>query len=189
MKDPILLNFPQSFESERLTIRCPLPGDGEELCQAILESQPELIPWMPWAVGEHTVESTEINVREAYAKFLRREDLRLSLYLKDTSTLVGSSGLHRINWKIPKFEIGYWVRTKFAGNGYITEATAAITDFAFATLGAARVEIRCDEKNTRSAAIPPKIGYLLEGILQNEDRDHISGELRNTMVFAQTKNV
>ena len=186
MTNPILLDFPHSFDSERLTIRCPMPGDGEEVCQAIIDSQPELIPWMPWAVGEQTVEGTEANVRDAYAKFLQREDLRLSLYLKGTTTLVGSSGLHRIDWNIPKFEIGYWARTKFAGNGYITEATAAITAFAFEQLGAKRIEIRCDENNVRSAVIPPKVGYTLEGTLINEARHHISGELRNTMIFAQT---
>lgn len=189
MPKPILLDFPQSFTSQRLTIRCPLPGDGTEINQAILESQAELIPWMPWAVGEQTAEGQEAIIRDAYAKFVKREDLRLSLYLKGTNTFVGSSGLHRINWNVPKFEIGYWVRTKFAGNGYITEAVAAITAFAFEHLGAARLEIRCDEKNVRSAAIPPKVGYQLEGILVNDDRDHMTGELRNTLVFAKTADI
>ena len=30
-------------------------------------------------------------------------------------------GLHRIDWAVPKFEIGYWARTSHAGRGYITE--------------------------------------------------------------------
>ncbi len=98
--------------------------------------------------------------------------------------MVGSSGLHRINWDIPKFEIGYWCRKRFQGQGYITESTAAITKFAFETLGAKRVEIRCDPKNIRSRRIPERLGFELEGILRN-DQLSPSGELRDTMIFAK----
>jgi ribosomal-protein-serine acetyltransferase len=107
--------------------------------------------------------------------------------LKGTNTLVGSSGLHRINWEVPKFEIGYWVRARFAGQGYISEAVTAISDFAFETLGARRVEIRLDAQNERSEAIPRRLGFALEGRLRNEDRDHLTGELRDTLVFAKVR--
>jgi hypothetical protein len=35
MKPPILMDFPESFETERLLIRSPLPGDGPELHAAV----------------------------------------------------------------------------------------------------------------------------------------------------------
>jgi hypothetical protein len=41
-------------------------------------------------------------------RFLERTELRMHFYLKGIETLVGSSGLHRIDWGVPKFEIGYW---------------------------------------------------------------------------------
>ncbi len=107
------------------------------------------------------------------------------LLLKGTNTIIGGSGLHRINWKVPKFEIGYWVRTSLARQGYITEAVAGITDFAFNTLGAKRVEIRCDALNGRSAAIPQRLGFIHEGTLRHEDRHHVNNELRDTMIFAK----
>ena len=47
--DPILHDIPLSFTSERLTIRCPQPGDGAALNAAVLESLAELRPWLPWA--------------------------------------------------------------------------------------------------------------------------------------------
>ena len=46
MKLPILMDFPESFETERLLIRSPLPGDGRELYAAVRESIEELTPWM-----------------------------------------------------------------------------------------------------------------------------------------------
>lgn len=184
--NPITLDFPHSFETERLTIRCPLPGDGPELNAALLETWESIRQWMPWAGDDKpSVEESEANVRAAYAKFLTREDLRLSLFLKETDTLVGSSGLHRMDWSIPKFEIGYWVRKRFERNGYITEAVAGITEFAIQQFDAKRIEIRCDALNERSAAVPRRLGFELEGTLRNDDRHHLSGELRDTMIFAK----
>ena len=40
MDNPILLDFPYSFETERLIIRGPLPDDAAPLRQAVVESQP-----------------------------------------------------------------------------------------------------------------------------------------------------
>ncbi len=184
--DALLLDFPQQFETQRLTIRCPLPGDGPELNAAVLESWENLAQWMPWATERPTVEESEHNVRRAYLRFLAREDLRLSLFMRGTDTLVGSSGLHRIDWEVPKFEIGYWVRKRYARQGLITEAVEGITRFAFQTLGAKRVEIRCDAKNVRSMAVAKRLDFVLDGTLRNDARDHITGELRDTLVFSKT---
>jgi RimJ/RimL family protein N-acetyltransferase len=140
---------------------------------------------MPWAVDIMSEEQYEIRVRNGRLKFLAREDLWMMLLLKDTDTIVGGSGLHRIDWSVPKLEIGYWVRTRFAGQGYITEAVNAITAFAFDVLKAKRVEIRCDVKNERSAAVARRAGYTLEGTFHNDARDHY-GNLRDTYVFART---
>ena len=91
----------------------------------------------------------------------------LLLFLKGTGTLVGSSGLHRIDWEVPKFEIGYWCRTGFTGRGYVTEAVRGISAFAFDVLGARRVEIRCDSRNLPSARGAERAGFRLEGELRN----------------------
>lgn len=185
--DPILRDFPSTFDTERLTIRCPQPGDGAEMNAAVRESLNELRPWMPWAQTAPTLAESEAHLRKAHTSFLRREDLQLLLFLKGTHTLVGSSGLHYIDWSVPRFEIGYWVRTAYAGQGYITEAVAGITDFAFQTLGAQRITICCDAKNERSAAVARRLDFVLEGTLRADARNPLTGELRDTLVFAKIK--
>jgi len=185
--EKILREFPHSFETERLTIRAPQPGDGPELHAAIIESLDRLRPWFPWAMSDHTVASVEANLRQAHADFMTRDDLRLSLYLKGTNTVVGSSGLHRIDWSVPKFEIGYWVRSGYEGQGYITEAVMGITDFAFSQLGARRVEIHCNASNQRSAAVAQRCAYLQEACLHNYARHHQSNKLRDELIFAQVR--
>lgn len=183
----LLREIPTSFETARLTIRCPQPGDGAEMNAAVLESLNELRPWLPWAETAPTVEESEANVRRGYARYLLREDLWLLLFLKGGHTLVGGSGLHRIDWTVPKFEIGYWVRTCFAGQGFITEAVTGIADFALVVLGARRVEIRCDARNERSVAVARRAGFVLEGTLQCEARSYLTGQLRDTLVFARVQ--
>ncbi len=178
--------MPEEFESERLIIRAPKPGDGAELNAAIRESIDDLRPWMPWADHVPDVAETEANVISAYQRYKEATDLRLHLFSKTTGRLVGSSGLHRIDWSVPKFEIGYWVRSSCAGQGYITEAVNAIAEFAFTKLGAKRVSICMDSLNTRSRLVAERAGFEFEGTLRNDSREP-DGRLRDTLVYAKVR--
>jgi RimJ/RimL family protein N-acetyltransferase len=182
--NPLLLDLPDAFETARLTIRSAMPGDGTELQAAVAESIDDVGPWMDWADHVPTVAEDEELVRRWRARFLTREELPLLLFLKGTQTLVGCSGLHNIDWRVPRFEIGYWVRRRFGGQGYITEAVRGITRFAFDTLCARRVEIRCDGRNVRSQAVARRAGFQHEATL----RRHMvapDGQLRDTLVFVR----
>ena len=187
MIPPILHDFPESFETERLIIRIPRAGDGLAVNAAILENIEELQQWMPWAHPAPAAEDTEIVCRQAYSRFIAREDFHLQLWLKDSGIFIGSSGLHPRDWAVPSFEIGYWCRKQFQGQGYITEAVHGITRFGFETVGARRIFIRCDARNTRSRRVAERAGYELEAELRN-DAVGTDGELRNTLIFARLKN-
>ncbi len=182
--NPLLLDFPDSFDTERLTIRAPRVEDAQEVIDAVNESLPELRPWMPWAAEPPQLEGTVGRLRHSIAKWITREELLLHAYLKGTSTFVMSSGLHHIDWQAGKFEIGYWVRTKYMGQGFVTEAVNGITAFTFRHLQANRVQILCDAQNIRSAAVAKRCGFLLEGILRHDSLD-ATGELRSTMIFSK----
>ncbi|MEK5234842.1 GNAT family N-acetyltransferase [Paenibacillus sp. FSL L8-0470] len=184
----IMLSIPEGFESERLLIRAPHWGDGLAVNEAVKESIEELRPWMPWANKVPTVEESEASIRRSRLEFLERADLRLLLFLKETGEFIGSSGLHRIDWQSRKFEIGYWVHSAFARQGYITEAVDAITKYAIQELQANRIEIRCDSRNVQSARIAERSGFTLEGTLRNNKCD-VTGTLRHTMIFAKVRGV
>ena len=188
MTNPLLLDIPTSLESERLIIRAPRLDDGPLMNQAVCESLEELKPWMIWAQTAPTLEQSMVQIRKSHIEFLSREDLQLLLFCKETNQLVGSSGLHRIDWDVKKFEIGYWVHSSFAKQGYITEAVNAITNFAIEQLQANRIEIRCDEKNVPSARVAKRCSFTLEGILRNDSLS-ADGQLRNTKVFSKVRGV
>jgi RimJ/RimL family protein N-acetyltransferase len=182
-KDPILLDFPDEFESERLVIRALRPGDGPAINAAIIESLAHLRPWMPWAQGPQSIDDTEAFVRGAASEWAARTNLTLGLWRKADGLYVGGSGLHRIDWDVPRFEIGYWVRASLQGQGYITEAVECTTRFAFETLLAQRIEIRCDASNGRSSAVARRCGFTQEAHLRSESRGP-DGGLRDTLIFA-----
>lgn len=184
---PILMDIKSEFTTDRLYIRMPMPGDGPLVYESIVTSMQELKPWLPFAQHEQSIDQIEANLREAHVKFLKREDLRLFVFLKDTGQFIGSSGLHHPNWNIPKFEIGYWLDSRFTGNGYMTEAVEGISHYAFVELKARRLEIRCDPDNEKSRAIPERLGYTLEGILINDDLSMDGTGLRDTCIYAMTR--
>jgi RimJ/RimL family protein N-acetyltransferase len=183
---PILLDIPDTIETERLLIRVPRAGDGAALQEAFLESHDRLKPWFPWAQGAGSVEEREVFVREKYASFIKKEDMTLGVYLKSDNKFIGGSGLHFHNLAVPSFEIGYWIRTGYEGKGYITEAVNAITKFGFEILNANRIYIRCDYENFRSQAVAKRAGYIYEGTFRNYERKHDTGELTHMMYFALT---
>lgn len=183
--NPILLDFPNQFTTERLLIRMPFPGDGKVVYEGVIASINELKCWLPSAQREHSVQDIEVNIREAHSKFLRREDLRLLIFHKETNQFIGSSGLHKPDWTVPKFEIAYWIDTRFSGKGYMTEAVQGISEFAFTELKARRLEIRCDTLNYKSKAIPERLGYSLEGTLRNENFTADGSRLRDTFIYAK----
>ncbi|MDQ0112580.1 hypothetical protein J2T15_002015 [Paenibacillus harenae] len=81
--NPIMIDFPDEFYTERLLIRMPRPCDGKVVCEAVNASIEELKPWMKWAQTLQTEYDSEVGIREAHVKFLRRENLRLLVFLKD----------------------------------------------------------------------------------------------------------
>jgi RimJ/RimL family protein N-acetyltransferase len=183
---PILLDFPDHLETERLLIRGPRPGDGAAIHEAIQESLENLLPWMPWAHTNQTPEDVEAILRRSIALFQMRDDLRMNMYRKSDGLFVGGTGLHEIDWDVPRFEIGYWVRKSLEGQGYVTEAVKGLTTFCFETLHAERVEILMDARNTRSAAVAERAGYIFEAILPRRSRDPY-GKLRDTKIYRLLK--
>ncbi|WP_338555535.1 GNAT family N-acetyltransferase [Paenibacillus sp. KS-LC4] len=185
-ENPILISFPESFETERLLIRAPQWGDGIFCNEAIGESLEQLKPWMPFAQTMPTIEQSEAYVRKARLNFLERTDLPLHLFDKQTGAFVGSSGLHRFDWDVRRFEIGYWLRTSRLGQGLMTEAVNGITDFAIQELKASRIEIHCNEMNRASARVAERAGFTLEGVLRRSAREQ-TGELANACIYAKVK--
>lgn len=172
IENPILLDIPEQFETERLILRIPGDDNAEAMNAAIRESQGELRPWMPWAKEPQTLPQTVAYIRRAQGQFMLRTDFAYCLLRKDDGYYLGNCGVHARDWDVPSFEIGYWLRTSEAGKGYMSEAVGMLSDYFMREVGAERMLIRCDSRNKASAAVAMKCGYEWEGTQHNVHRDN-----------------
>jgi RimJ/RimL family protein N-acetyltransferase len=187
MPDPLRFPVPTSFETPRLLLRTFAVADAPQLHEALVESIGELrehLWFLPWVAEDPSLESAEARCRQAAGSFLLRSDLPFLAFERGSSRLVGSMGLHRTDWPLPKTEVGYWVRTSDVGQGYATEAVQALTAWALGGLGAQRVELVPEELNAGSRAVALRCGFRLEGVLRNAARSP-DGRLRSTCVYAR----
>lgn len=183
--NPLLIDLPEQILTPRLVLRPPRAGDGRAMNEAIHETAQDLKLWMPWAQTLPTVTESEINARQAHAKWILRQDLRLHLHDRQTGRFLGGSGLHQIKWAVPAFEVGFWLRKSAQGQGYISESTTAIARFAFSFLGAKRLALHCDARNAKSRRVAERLGFELEGRLRHEGLSS-DGELpRDVLVFSR----
>jgi RimJ/RimL family protein N-acetyltransferase len=157
----------------RLCIRCWHPDDAVKLKAAVDASREHLIPWMPWARAEASLQDHIDRLRRVRGQFDLGQDFTYGVFSRDESQVLGSSGLHTGVGSQARM-IGYWIHVDHIGQGYATETSAALTKVAFLIEGVDRVEIHCDPANTASAAIPRKLGYTHEATLRR--RSHWSDE-------------
>jgi RimJ/RimL family protein N-acetyltransferase len=190
--DLLLIDVPERIVTERLILRCPQPGDGAALNAAVAESLESLRPWMPWAQGLPGERESEATCRRMNGRFRLRQDLAMFLFERREGDaegdFVGGTGLHRIDWALRSFEVGYWCRRSHAGLGFTGEAVRALTAMAFHALGARRLQIRTDAANGASRRVAERCGFVLEGVLRS-DALTPQGEPRDTCVFARVAGV
>ena len=170
------------IETERLLVRCWSPDDAPLLKDAIDTSLDHLRPWMPWAHAEpQSLPEKAALLRRFRGQFDLDEDYVYGIFTPDESRVLGGTGLHpRVGPNA--LEIGYWIRADGEGHGFVTEAVAALTRVAFELLRTERMEIRCDPENTRSAAVPLRLGYEHEATLRARIRD-AQNRLCDVLVF------
>jgi len=185
--EPLLEDVPERIDTERLVLRSAQRGDAAALNAAVRESMEALRPRMPWAQSAPSLAQSDASCRRLQARFLLREDLPMFVFERRADgaegDFVGGTGLHRIDWQLRRFEIGYWCRSSRLGRGYVTEAVRALTRVAFERLRARRVEVRMDATHERSWRVAQRAGFELEGVFSC-DRLTPSGEPRDTRVYA-----
>ena len=171
------------IRTPRLLLRCWNAADAPLLKDAIDSSLGELRAWMPWATAEPSpLDRIEERLDSYHEEFAAGLDWTYGIFDTAGERVLGGCGLH------PRrgpgvLEIGYWLRTAVTGAGLASEATAALTRVAVERHGVACVEIRCDARNLRSAAVPRRLGFRHEKTLPN-DLIATDGTTRDTMVWA-----
>jgi RimJ/RimL family protein N-acetyltransferase len=171
------------IKTDRLLVRCYSPEDASKLKEAIDASLDHLRPWMPWAKDEpETLDAKVERLRRFRGNFDLGNDFAYGVFSPDESVVLGGAGLHpRVGPNA--LEIGYWVRGDHIGKGLATEAAAALVRIGFEVHKVGRVEIHCDPTNVRSAAVPRKLGLILDATLRRRAL-RPDGSERDTMIWS-----
>jgi RimJ/RimL family protein N-acetyltransferase len=170
------------IQTQRLVIRCWQPTDAPLLIVAVQESLEHLKPWMPWAHDEpQDLQQRVTWLRQRRGEFDLGSNFVYGIFNADETAVRGGTGFHpRVG--DDALEIGYWIHADFINQGLATEVAAALTKVAFEIHRVGRVEIHCDPRNLRSAAVPRKLGFVHEATLRQRVEDH-AGQKWDRMIW------
>jgi len=65
--------------------------------------------------------------------------------------------------------LGYWLAEAYQGRGFMSASCQVLVDHAFAALNLNRLAIACATGNTRSRAIPQRLGFAHEGTIRDAE--------------------
>jgi [ribosomal protein S5]-alanine N-acetyltransferase len=106
---------------------------------------------------------------------------RLAVDRVSDGTFIGWCGLVQWNPDYRSAALGYCFDAAAWGQGYATEAARVLLRWAFDTLDLNRVQAETDTRNTASARVLEKLGFVREGTLREDCI--VNGEVSDSWVF------
>ncbi len=139
--------------------------DAEPVLAVVERNRAYLREWLPWVdltVSPEDLRRFIVRVREQFAA---GRGPQCGIWMD--GAFAGSVGCHSIDWVNRNCGIGYWIEGRYQGKGIITRCCASLLDYLFDDLGLHRVTIQCGVGNTRSCAIPERLGFTREGVTRD----------------------
>ncbi|MDQ4027753.1 MAG: GNAT family N-acetyltransferase [Actinomycetota bacterium] len=152
--------------TDRLTLEPTGPDHADGLIAAKERSIEELRPWLAWAGDE------DPNSIRAFVHACQQEwdvsEWTFTILLD--GEVIGAVGVNRFDPMVSTANLGYWLRTDVAGRGLMTEAAAAVVEFAFGELALHRLELTAAPDNAASVRVAEKLGFKRGGTLRDGSR-------------------
>lgn len=161
--------IPERIATPRLVLRRFHKRDADAIVEAVRSSLPELARWLPWVHPDYAKEDAVAFVRESSQAW--KEGRAYDYAIRSAgiaSRHLGNASIWYVSRSARTGEIGYWVRTDKAGNGVATEATAALVELGFETMGLHKINLRIAVGNAASERVAEKLGFHREGVLREE---------------------
>lgn len=125
--------------------------------------------------GAPEVADTTLNVPHPYedgmaeawieshpGQFAKGTIITYAITLKDGGSLIGAVSLG-LTPRHQRAELGYWMGMPFWNKGYTTEASAALIEYGFSSLGLHKITASHFTRNPASGRVMQKLGMTLEG--------------------------
>jgi len=156
------VSLPDQIEASRLYLRKHCLELAETMYAYIERDRERLSRFLPWPSLITSVEDEIAYIEGINGQWGEGTLFDFGLFRKEDDAYMGNLGVHTINWPHDGCELGYWILGDFEGQGYMNEAVGALEAQLF-EVGFHRIEIRCHSENRRSAQLPQRRGYQLDG--------------------------
>lgn len=135
---------------------------AQELADHLDRAREHIRPW----VGPAFVTDDVAGARATLKRYAERQaDDGARLYgIWWDGALVGGVMFTDFDTRFGSCEIGCWLQLSAEGHGFVTQACAALLDWAFRSRGLHRAEWHCRADNDRSSAVAKRLGMTLEGV-------------------------
>jgi RimJ/RimL family protein N-acetyltransferase len=163
---PLGVYPPERIEIDEFHLRRYTRDDALSLHEAIKASFAEIHPWMPWCVQPVRIEEQRDFIERGFLAWATGRAFDYGIFDAEGSQIGAISLMDRVG--PGSLEIGYWLRTDVTGGGIITRAVRRLTELGLALPEISRIEIHCDAANERSAAVPKRLGFRLDAIVEQE---------------------
>jgi RimJ/RimL family protein N-acetyltransferase len=141
-------------------------SDIDSAYEAVHESIPEMVEWMPWCHPDYSIEESRTFIESQPDKWEKGEEYNFAISYNTGGLYLGGCGLRVIDRNIGIANLGYWIRTSQTNKGIATAAALLLAGFAFNELRLNRVEITIAVDNQASLRVAEKAGATKEGILR-----------------------
>ena len=168
---------------DNLIVRSLTADDARKTYAVINSNRDYLRTWLPWVDGTDSADVTERTIALWQNAYENKSDIVLGVFYN--SEYVGNIGLHDIKRSNISGMIGYWLAEDCQGLGIMTDCVRALTDYGFNELELNRIYIHCATANTKSRAIPERLGFVQEGVLQ--DGEYRYGQFYDLAVYGGLK--
>ncbi len=150
-----------------ITLRFIRPDEAEALYHLVDDNRAYLREWLNWVDEQTGPEASRKNILKRIEEAGKGKTLDLGIYLD--GKLIGSIGFNRIVSSNRKASIGYWISAAHEGRGIMADCVRVLVSYGFKELHLHRIRIQCSVNNAKSAAIPERLGFTLEGIAREDE--------------------
>ncbi|MDK8182603.1 GNAT family protein [Paenibacillus sp. UMB4589-SE434] len=156
--------------SSEIQLKLLQPVYAEEIYEVTNHNRDHLREWLPWVDNMKSADDTKQFIESELQKFSNNNGFNCGMYYNDK--FAGCIGFHELDWRNRKTSIGYWLAAEYQGLGIVTSACREMITYAFAEYGLNRIEIRAGEYNTKSRAVPERLGFTYEGSIRQAEWLH-----------------
>jgi len=183
-----LLKLDTALIAPRTVVRRFREGEGEVLYECIQDNYSRLHDHFPQTMEEIKSQATaEFFVRKRLADWLMQREYCMGVWHTKDAKLIGFIRIFRLDWRVPKAEIGYFIDKNYGQQGLMTESMMVVLNFAFRQLELEKLSLRTAMENVPSQRLARKVSFRREGDMRADFRK-TSGELIDTMLFGLTRS-